>query len=359
MNVSIITMTCTYNYGATLQAFALQSYVEKMGYSCNVINHMGWKGHRTLSQGGLNRDTLLKIPYKKALETGYFRFESFYSNFMHMTRRYDSINDLYECPPNSDLFITGSDQVWNPRDLRKEFYLDFAPVSATRISYAASIGIPAIPEDKRIIIGELLKKINYISVRETSAQQSIQQLTDNEVNKNCDPVYLIDQDEWRMIESPIDDLPNDYILCYMIYKPKWINDWLRKVRKSTGKKIVFVGLNGFRPVECDKYVRCAGPQEFIWLIDHASCVVSSSFHGIAFSVLFGKPLVAIPDPPRPDRINNLLSLFNLQNNILYENKINDIFLPYDFEKITQIIKNERNITNNYFLKVFSEIEVNK
>lgn len=354
MKASIITMTCTYNYGATLQAFALQTYIENLGHSCNIINHMGWSGHRTVLTDKLSKDTILKMPYKKALEIGYSRFEAFYYNRMHMTKRYATIKELYENPPDSDVFITGSDQVWNPRDLRKEFYLDFVPAVAKKISYAASIGVPAIMDDKKEIIRELLKGFQKISVRESSAKDNIQHLTDIEVSKNCDPVFLIGQDEWRKVESPINGLPDDYILCYMIYKPKWINSWLKQVKRKTGKKVIFMGLNGFRPVECDKYIRCAGPEEFLWLIDHASCVVSSSFHGIAFSVLFGKPLVAMPDPPRPDRINNLLSLFELHDRILYENKTNGIFTWYDYCNIERIIKTEQNKTKTYFLSTFSK-----
>jgi hypothetical protein len=347
MKVSIITMTCTYNYGATLQAYALQQYIEKLGHNCNVIDHMGWNGHRKVLSNGITKDTLLKIPYIKLLEDGYLHFENFYKNKMHMTKRYKSIEELHISPPDSDAFVTGSDQVWNPRDFRKEFYLDFVNEQKIKISYAASIGINSIPENIRINIQELLKSFKAISVREVSAFESIQKLTKIQVNKNCDPVFLISKDEWRTISKPLNNIPEDYILCYMIYKPNWINSWLMKIKKKTGKKIVVVGLNGFRPIVCDKYIRNAGPEEFIWLFDNSSGIISSSFHGIAFSILFNKPFIALPDPPRPDRICNLVNMFNLNDRILFNDKIDNILMPYNENNVKEIIEFERNRSTEY------------
>ena len=352
MNASIITMTCTYNYGATLQAYALQSYIESLGHNCDIIDHMGWNGHRTIRFNQINMDTLLKFPFKKKLELGYTNFEEFYRDKMHMTKRYSSIAELRESPPSSDVFITGSDQVWNPRDLRGEFYLDFAPKDAMRVSYAASIGVPSIPDDKKEIISEYLKNMDFISVREDCAYESIRELTEKRIQKSCDPVYLVPKEDWKKLERQPIQIDDEYILFYMIYKPEWMNEWIKTVKRITKKKIVFVGLNGLRPVECDYYVRNAGPREFLWLIDNASAVVSSSFHGIAFSILFGKKFVAMPDPPRPDRIRNLLQMFNLERRVLYENDVGSIFEEYDYHTIEDIIQREREKTRVYFKQVF-------
>ena len=139
-------------------------------------------------------------------------------------------------------------------------------------------------------------------------------LTDKAVNINCDPAFLLNADEWRSLESPVDGLiENEYVLCYLIHIPIWFNDWAKNLKKTCGKKIVFVGLNGRLPVFCDKYIRDAGPREFLWLIDHAYAVVSSSFHGNVFSLIFGKGLISTPDQKRPDRIRNLLRLFKQEH----------------------------------------------
>lgn len=354
MNASIITMTSTYNYGATLQAFALQTYVETLGYSCNIIDHMGWTGHRTVDIHRLSMDTLLKLPYKNALEKGYRNFEKFYEEYMHMTRRYSSVEELYSDPPKSDLFITGSDQVWNPRDLRKEFYLDFVPCNARRISYAASIGVSEIMENAKTKVSELLINMDAISVREENGKAQLAQLTDKPISVNCDPVFLIDKEQWSSIGAELSEIKGDYLLCYMIYKPDWFSEWARAMKKATGLKIVLVGLHGYRRMYCDHYVRCAGPREFVWLIEHAKAVATSSFHGTVFSIIFGKPVITMPDPPRPDRIHNLLGMFGLQDRILYENKAIDITKEYSYSKVKDIIAIEQKKTRDYFQSVLDQ-----
>lgn len=356
MKASIITMTCTYNYGATLQAFALQQYIESLGCECDIINHMGWENHRTISYKEGLKSFLLKVLFKKQLELGYERFEKFYKQHMHMTRRYNTVKDLVDDPPDSDLFITGSDQVWNPRDPKyQKFFLEFVPDSRMKISYAASLGDSFIPEDKKRYYSEQLKRFNAISVREEQGKKLIGELTDKDVNVNCDPVILIDSDKWRSLEKPIKNLRKPYILCYMIYVPEWFNTFVKEVKRNTGMDIVVLGLNGISKVYDDKYIRCAGPAEFLWLFDNAEMVISSSFHGNVYSILFEKKLVSLPDPKRPDRIHNLLSLFGLESFELYENDISIIekLKPVDKETMKKVISQQQQKTNEYFSAVLS------
>lgn len=355
MKASIITMTSTYNYGATLQAYALQEYVETLGCSCNVIDHMGWSGARTIDITKLSKDEILKLPYKKKLELGYRKFEKFYAEHMHMTERYPTISSLHGTPPQSDLFITGSDQVWNPRDLRKEFYLDFAPREAIKISYAASIGVSEIPEESREQITSLLGNLDAISVREQVGKSLLEQLTDKPITVNCDPVFLLNEAQWSSMSVQVPNIEEDYLLCYLIYKPKWFNEWAKAMKKATGLKIVLVGLQGYRSVYCDYFVRCAGPREFIWLIEHAKAVATSSFHGTVFSIIFGKPFVTMPDPPRPDRIHNLLGMFNLQDRELYDNENVDITRGYSHNTVKAVINAEQRKTQEYFRMVMDRM----
>lgn len=349
----IITMTSTYNYGATLQAFALQEYVEKLGCQCEIIDHMRVcnEEHRKISLKDFSKGNLLMMPYKRSLEKGYGNFEKFYKDYMHMGKRYNSDEELLADPPDYDVYISGSDQVWNPRYIREKFYLTFAKPGRKRISYAASLGVSAIPEESKPVIKDFLKQMDGISVREAPGKAMIEELTDKKVNLNCDPIYLLDRATWQSYENPVPGVKEGYILCYMIYKPAWLNQWMKEIRKKTGKRVVFVGLNGFRPVIHDQFIRSAGPREFLWLINHADAVVTSSFHGTAFSIMFGKPVIAIPDPPRPDRIRYLLSLFGLGECELAACDTGKEFAPYDYGRIEQKIKELRGISEQY-LKEF-------
>ena len=353
MKASIITMTRTYNYGATLQAYALQEYINQMGHDCEIIDHMRVcnQAHRKVAISDLSLNNIISFPYKYRLEKGYYNFEKFYDEFMNMGKYYDD-NTLISNPPNYDVYITGSDQVWNPRYIKEKFYLSFVR-KGIKISYAASLGVSEVPDDKKEIMSDLINNMDMISVREEQGKEMIEELTDKKVNRNCDPIYLLTQQQWRSIEKSVDLEENEYILCYMIYKPKWLNEWLKTIKKQTNKKIVFVGLSGYRKVYCDEFIRDAGPREFLWLIDHAYAVVTSSFHGTAFSIMFNKPFIAMPDPPRPDRIKNLLNLFEIKGHILINNeKIN--FDQINSLKIEDIMKKERECSNKYLKAAFEE-----
>ena len=349
MKVSIITKTSTYNYGAALQAYALQEYIESLGNECEHVNHAGTGKKRKVKIFDPSLNGLLRLPFKRQIDKGYACFEKFYDDHIHMGRRYANTASLISDPPKADVYVTGSDQVWNPRDEKGKFYLEFAPRSKKKISYAASIGDASIPEKDKPVIRDYLKAFDGISVRENSALRLLSELTDKKISVNCDPIFLLDREKWRRVEEQVPRLLDKYILCYLIYKPEWFNDWARELRKKTGLKVVFVGLGGFRPVIHDRYIMSAGPGEFLYLIDHAAAVITSSFHGTAFSILFGKQFIAIPDPKRRDRVHDLLKLCNLTANELFECDKTKRFNDYDHTKVVDVIDRERESSKQYLL----------
>lgn len=355
MNVSIITMTRTYNYGATLQAYALQTYIESLGHNCNIIDHMAFSdSHRTVPINDFSINNLLKFPVKRQIERGYYNFEQFYKEYMKMTKRYETIDELISNPPNSDVFITGSDQVWNPRDSKiNKFFLEFVPEHKLRISYAASIGDSIIPDEQKDYYRQKLKLFNGISVREEEGKSILNELTDKDISVNCDPIFLIEKGKWSSLEKTVECIKKPYILCYMIYRPEWYNKFIKEIKKRTGYEIVLMDLNGISRLNADRYIRFAGPKEYLWLIDNAEIVVSSSFHGNAFSILFGKKLISIPDPKRPDRIHNLLQMFDMNDCSISDNDPNIIqnIQKDSNENIRKIISIQQNKTYKYFSEI--------
>ena len=354
MKVSIITMTSTYNYGATLQAYALQEFIKGLGADCQFIDHMSIpQKHKTIKLTDISKKNLIKIPYKFVIERGYSRFETFYQKHMNMGVRYATIQELHKNPPDSDLFVTGSDQVWNSKDPKIDrFLLDFVPNNKGKISYAASIGNSNLPEESKQKYIDALKRFDAVSVREQQGYEMIQPLTDKKVQVNCDPAFLLSAEDWRSLEKPVKGLKkDDYILCYMLHLPVWFNDWIKQIKKQVKCKIVFVGLNGYRKVYCDKYIRDAGPGEFLWLIDNAKGVISSSFHGNVFSLIFGKDLISTPDKNRPDRIRNLLQKFNQTKRIKFDVDGGVGFGEMvDANAVEEIARQEREKSKEYLLR---------
>ncbi len=344
--VRIITKHSSYNFGAMLQAYALQKVVSGLGTKCKIIDLRQPKPQTKwswFSPRGIINNLAYKI-HKKEIQQGFLKFENFIDD-LDKTERYDDQYSLYDNPPQADVYLSGSDQVWNPLKVSEAFFLRFAPKGSIRASYAASLGVDYLPEGTRRLVKEYLNDFDYISVREQDGKEIIEDLTEKEVDVNLDPTLLLREDEWKEVGVE-PTIKRPYILCYVLYRPKWLNKWLKKVKSITKKEIVLVTTNAFRNVYNDKVVRCAGPKEFLGLIQGADFVISSSFHGVALSIATRKPFYAVINPNMPSRINNLLSLTNLEDRIVNE-KEKFSFSNIDYSKVEKILNIEREKSLDY------------
>ena len=226
-------------------------------------------------------------------------------------------------PPEFDIYMTGSDQTWNPRYLSRDytFLLDFAPDDAQKISYSASFGSKEISEDFKHDYAELLKRYSSISVRESSGVTLLQNLTGQKAVHCVDPTLLLTAEEWREIAdySLCPDKP--YILCYIlnyVFNPyPFIFDLINRVRDELNMEVLFLTSRRNKAAERQGYICCssAGPAEFLGLYDKASFVITTSFHGTAFSANFQKNFIAVTNPnaSSDDRVTDFLSTLNLQS----------------------------------------------
>lgn len=333
-------MNSAYNYGAQLQAYALLKTVESLGSECNIIDRRSViEKNVKLSASPYDIAAFL---HKKDLNAGYRAFERFDVERHNLTsENFREYSRLKENPPEADVYITGSDQVWNPLGFDPAYFLDFVPAGKKKISYAASIGVSNIPEDKKSIYKDLLMGFDAVSVREEKAKEILEEFVPKDIKVHCDPVFLLSKDKWREIEQPVRGVDKPYILCYILYRPKWLNGVIKNIKKQTGKQIVLVDPTGWRNIYHDKYIRFAGPAEFIWLISHCDGVITSSFHGTAFASVFSKPFASVINPQKPARITNILQKLELTEHILTEKNTlrADAFLS-DFsceEKIHELV----------------------
>ena len=202
-------------------------------------------------------------------------------------------------------FLAGSDQIWNPLQLKPEFFLRFVPEGIKKISYAASMGVLKVPEENKRQFEEYVRDFDMLSVREADCAAYISEFTNREVSTNIDPTFLVPLEKWETYcrEYPIG---KDYILVYPLYWNKEYNQQLKDLHKKTGLDIVVVASN-YRGVYANKWVFDADPGQLLWLIKHASAVVSTSFHGVAMSVIFQKKVAALVNPGAPSRIRSLLA----------------------------------------------------
>ncbi len=329
MSIGIITHHAAHNYGAMLQAYALQKYL-KINYDKNVEN-INFKTDEGINAYAIFKKPkklrgyvwfLLKFIHYNELKKRHQAFENFLENYIDKTNRYKSYEELITSPPNFDYYISGSDQVFSPRNPIKgainAYYLNFGDADIKRIAYAPSFGYKTIPEGEKDLIKTLLNRFDDLSAREISGCKIIKELTGKEVPNVLDPVFLLNIEEYRKISKPVKLKYNNYILCYALVGMKKQIPLALNLKEITGLPIVLIKDSALLPVKgVDKIIRFAGPREFLWLFDNADYVVTDSFHGTAFSLVFKKNFFStIAFPEKAERIYSILKETDLEDRIV-------------------------------------------
>lgn len=252
------------------------------------------------------------------------RFIEFHQKNSRFSRSFYSMADLYNHTPIYDAYLTGSDQVWNPSasSTIEPYFLTFAPKGKKKIAYAASFGVSSIPNKLKDIYGKWLSSYNFIGVRETVGVTLVKELSGKEAEWVADPTLLLNKEQWKLFMRPYDGMPSKYVLIYQLLPSETLLHMALKVAQAKQCKVFYLAKRAFG-VEVPKGIEViydAGPAEFLSLIANASCVVTNSFHGTAFSVNFGTPFYAVLKPNRGGnaRITSLLGQIGLIDHIVYE-----------------------------------------
>lgn len=336
VKVGIMTMYRIANYGSVFQAYALMTYIKKMGYDCTLINYLFPNNyHKKVQRYSVIKTTLVRIyhflignPYKKKRK----RFEDFYRHYLcETTRQYKSPNELKLTNKLFDVFVTGSDQVWNYSKVGKDesFMLGFVDDGKKMVSYSSSFSHDYIPEKYAHIYIKCLSRYAHISVREKSGLKIVKELIGKDAECTLDPTFLLGRDEYDKIAVFHEvKINKPFILVYILsyaYNPyPYIEAVIEHLHVQTGLDVVAVGLSNksLRNKSWLKRYLYASPSDFLYLYSKADGVITTSFHGTVFSMIYEKPFISvIPSVTNDNRISNVLSLFNMTDHIL---KIGDV-----------------------------------
>lgn len=335
--IGIITIHNSPNYGASLQAFSLYEYIKQQGCDVELIDlhrphyedfvpSKKYKAYRThVSKFSKIKQRVKRILHKNDKKKSFYNKEAL-PNFKELTssikmsRPFRGIDELYSNPPVYDLYITGSDQLWNPEQpfCLEPYFLTFAPQSAKKISYAASIGICNLTEKEKRDFKKWLSDYDAISVREKQAQKLLKEITGLEVKQVADPTFLLDVVYWR--NQAITPKEKDYILLFTLqYMPEML-DFAQRLSAQSGKRLIVLDQKWPEDMSGNyMVVRDAGPTEWIGYIANAYMVLTNSFHGTVFSLIMGTSnfYTYIPaTSSRGSRIVDLLDVFHLTDHIL-------------------------------------------
>ena len=355
--MNILTITChdVYNYGASLQAYALQFFLEKNGYDYKIIDYkpeyLSRKDHLfTIGPSSKYYDL-----YKLLGPFGFFlalyihrkkikfwrrkhAFDLFRLHYLKLTERYNSPSEIMRHPPIGDVYITGSDQVWNPEMPNGKddvFFLAFVPEDRKRISYAASFGITEIKDQQlKSHISTLLKEFDWISVRESSGVRLAKNLGIQAVHV-LDPVFLLSKQEWKTLLKNSDHLRCKYLLVYFLgEKNSSIEIEAKYIAKQKKLKIVSINDGNKQLAFADININSAGPIDFLSLISNADFVISTSFHATAFSIIFERQFFVFPimGQNNQSRMTDLLDMLNLSERFITTSKFS--FSCIDYAEVT-------------------------
>lgn len=365
--VAIITILDNTNYGTYLQALATGYIVQNFGYAVEIIRYtrpcQTPKGFsmRILHERGflrwINRCVLHN--HKKTWELRERDFV-FLKKYLPVTHEYTSYKALCKDIPLADIYLTGSDQVWNSyynMGIDKSFYLEFAPKGAKRIAYASSIGMDTFAESEKEIIAILLRKYAHITVRE---KQAVDLLNSINIESKCvlDPTLLLTKNQWSKVAEKYSFFCDErFLLVYSVEskeQSKLIKYYAKCIAQKLGLKIYHISYSGKDKTldYPDRTFNYATPDLFLNLMLRASFVVVSSFHGTAFSINFNKQFLSIAPARFNSRVYSLLEQTNLLDRLVKDNHYSiDNLQEIDYDKVNNVINRERSESLELFKQI--------
>lgn len=332
--IKIKTITCheVYNYGASLQEYALLEFLNQEGFDASVIHYKPWylSGHFkmwTVSNPKYNKPIikqlylLAKLPGRlKALKRKE-AFDNFHKKYIPTDKKlYRTNQELKDDLPEGDVFICGSDQIWNSffeNGKDPAFYLNFVPDDKLKISYAASFATDKIIDEVKSLVKENVERIHTVSVRETSGLSILKDLGIIHAIQVLDPVFLLTPKHWK--ENFVHKIKENYIFVYDSDSNPLIKEIALQLQEDKGYKIFTVDKN---INYADRNYYYHGPEMFLSLLYYSKYTLTNSFHATAYSIIFKRQFIVFNRFEKINtRMRDLLGLFNLSNYLI--DNIND------------------------------------
>lgn len=327
MRIGILTFHNAINYGAVLQAYAMQRAILKLGIECEIINYSCAAVERQYRRKKMRECASWKVYINDImslhrLDRKKEAFRSFSDSNLVLSQR---ISRISECNTRGyDAIIVGSDQIFNPKNTDGDgaYLLNFH-TNSKKIAYAASVGnnkfFDLWQEKYNIDYKSLMSEFKAISFREREAADFAAQLFGQPYKTVVDPVLLMGNDLWERFCRTQEK--EDYIFVYNLGNNSHLVKTVKNIRIKTGLKVYVVNKDIKGDILFYKYnnISSVSPEEFLKMLFGAKYVVTDSFHGTAFSILFHKRFYSVVNPGANNtnsRIRCLLEELNLENRIV-------------------------------------------
>lgn len=377
--VAIITLfENNYNYGAVLQAYALRKMIVDSGYSCDVVRYKQSVPPRSTNnmyeiiQKKLFKEnlyTLIQKTYKLLIYKKKFKifiknlnkrkhlFHLFYEKNLTLSPLFDS-SSIVDANKIYDIFVCGSDQIWNPGWYDKTFFLDFAEWNKGKIAYAPSIAVSALDKEQKDFMKPLIENLDFLSVREQNGVEMISEITNIEVKLVLDPTLLLEKSDWEDLMDTRSLIQGSYIFCYVLGNDKKQMDDIKKWAKRKNVKVVMIPSlvpDSINIPSTFETIYDIGPKEFLNLVKNADGILTDSFHGTIFSMIFEKKFFVIKRGAKKgqksmhSRLESLLDLANCSDLIVDSSQLLEE-IDFKFKEIYKLnIERLRNDSRDFLI----------
>ena len=370
--MKVCTITChdVYNHGASMQAYALMKYLETEGHQVEIIDYKPdylsrhynlWSIANPKWEKNIATKCIylsLKLPSRLISRKRKREFDKFTQSHLKITKkRYKSNEELKKDLPEADIYICGSDQIWNSLHQNGKdptFYLDFVPDNKIKASYAASFATDTIDDKYKPMVRELVSKLDAVGIREKSGVKIVKDLgIENAINV-VDPVFLLDKEQWNKVGNKT--FNEKYILVYDFDKSSLVEKLAIDIAKKKGYKIYTI--NTDKPKYADKHFNFSGPSTFVSLVRNAAFVISNSFHAVVFSVIYNKNIAIVNRTENINtRMRDLLDDLKLNDRLVNENyNLDELLKDIDYSKSTEILSKKINLSKKYINEI---VKINK
>lgn len=368
MKIGIVSIHSAHNYGSVLQAYALQKELLKFTSDVTMINYRPHYLEKLYQLFSISIYKEYNGLWNKLIHLGYRivrfnnryqkykKFEQFIESNNHLTKRYTNDDELKEEKDKYDIIFCGSDQIWNTditNGFDKAYYLAFTGEKTVRASYAASIGRDKIDPRFEKNYHQYIKQFDFISLREKSSKNVIKEYTHKHISVNIDPTLLLEKKDWlKLCKESKMNISYSYLLVYILEE----NQEMIKIVDQISQylKLPVISISKKKRFKNERNFSSAGPFDFLKLVSQAEFVVTNSFHGTVFSLLFEKKNCVIPHQRTGNRMIDLMATVGLTNRVIRKVSllnINEITKEIDYDKVKKKIDQQRIKSEEYIREV--------
>lgn len=339
MNIGILTFHMAHNCGAMLQAYALSNYISNTFHvNCEIIDYR-------LPEIYQKYDRLLN---KKPVEPRRIKYDSFMKYSLLLSKRVYNLSEV----KTYDLFIVGSDQIWNSsitHGYKKEYFAKCFPPDSFCIAYAASTGTPI--QNHKLFIDNL-SEFRHISVRESWLQKCLNKFLEKEISLCLDPVLLINREHWECLIKKSISRYDSYIIVYAFELCSDDYQYIKKWAKQNNLNIIELVTHEREQMDWIIYENDYGPLEWLEYISNSLYIFTDSFHAILFSIIFDKPFFYVNHcNDKYTRVSDTLERLQI-----YQNHYGFYYKSCNTE---QLLKENKMISYNYLKKIIEEVKNEK